>query len=373
MALWRIRATVDDRPGFLAVLTASLALRSVNILAVQVHTTETGAVDDFLVDAPDSLTEADLITAVEKGRGRDPWVARAQAQVLVDPPTQALAVAGRVVRDPDALGEGLRQLLGGDVRNGPAPGTSVVWRPAQERPRYGIDATVMRLPDPHGGTYEVTRREPAFTPAEYARAQALVDLAGAMAGYAAARTALLLPDGSEVVLRLAGPEDLSAVSALHGRCSARTRLHRYLSGGPGPSPAQLSRLLDPARSTTLVAEVVEGSGGHGSGDQIIAMANLVGEGLQAEVALLVEDAWQGRGLGTALLRRIGVLAARMGCAALVAHGHAENGAILRTLRRFGQPSSVELDGSLMTVMLPLDNREIPAARPGAEAAAPGTG
>ena len=25
MALWRIRATVDDRPGFLSVLTASLA------------------------------------------------------------------------------------------------------------------------------------------------------------------------------------------------------------------------------------------------------------------------------------------------------------------------------------------------------------
>ena len=52
MALWRIRATVDDRPGYLSVLTASLALRSVNILAVQVHTTEAGAVDDFLVDAP---------------------------------------------------------------------------------------------------------------------------------------------------------------------------------------------------------------------------------------------------------------------------------------------------------------------------------
>ena len=57
MALWRVRATVDDRPGYLSVLTASLALRSVNILAVQVHTTEDGAVDDFLVDAPDQMTE----------------------------------------------------------------------------------------------------------------------------------------------------------------------------------------------------------------------------------------------------------------------------------------------------------------------------
>jgi hypothetical protein len=32
MALWRIRATVEDRPGYLSVLTTSLALRSVNSL-----------------------------------------------------------------------------------------------------------------------------------------------------------------------------------------------------------------------------------------------------------------------------------------------------------------------------------------------------
>jgi len=54
VALWRVRATVDDRPGFLAVLTASLALSKINILSVQVHATESGAVDEFLVDAPDA-------------------------------------------------------------------------------------------------------------------------------------------------------------------------------------------------------------------------------------------------------------------------------------------------------------------------------
>src|SRR5256885_12697318 len=86
MALWRIRATVDDRPGFLAVLAASLALRSVNILSVQVHPTASGAVDDFLVDAPDALSEADLLAAVVKGRGRDPWVRRGAAQGLHDAP-----------------------------------------------------------------------------------------------------------------------------------------------------------------------------------------------------------------------------------------------------------------------------------------------
>src|SRR5690242_11185949 len=119
MALWRIRATVDDRPGYLAVLTASLALRSVNILSVQVHATESGAVDDFLVDAPDSLTEGQLVAAVVKGRGRDPWVARTDAYDLVDPPAYLLGLAAGLVRDNQQLDSVLAALLDCRVR----------WRP----------------------------------------------------------------------------------------------------------------------------------------------------------------------------------------------------------------------------------------------------
>lgn len=176
MALWRIRATVDDRPGYLSVLTASLALRGVNILTVQVHTTEAGAVDDFLVDAPDRLTEADLRAAVERGRGRDCWVARSEARGLADQPTRVLGLATRLVREPDGTGEALRTLLGAD---------EVTWRPTPGGPLGGVGATTMLLADPSGGSYTLRRREPSFTPAEYARAQALVALA-AVAGRRAA-------------------------------------------------------------------------------------------------------------------------------------------------------------------------------------------
>ena len=165
MALWRVRATVDDRPGYLAVLTASLALRSVNILAVQVHTTEAGAVDDFLVDAPDGLTERDLYAAIEKGRGREAWVGPADAHGLVDPPTQALAQAGRVAAAPERLGEALAVLLGCDV----------TWRPVRQPHRFS--PTELTVADPCGGTLSLTRDTPVFTPAEYTRAQALADLA----------------------------------------------------------------------------------------------------------------------------------------------------------------------------------------------------
>src|SRR4029450_6392132 len=122
MALWRIRATVDDRPGYLSVLTASLALRSVNILAVQVHTTEAGAAGDFLVDAPDRVTDEEVLAAIVRGRGRDAFVSRAEAQGLADQPTRALALAGRLVHDPDAVGEALVALLdAAEDRWRPAP------------------------------------------------------------------------------------------------------------------------------------------------------------------------------------------------------------------------------------------------------------
>ncbi|MBT8224309.1 MAG: hypothetical protein HKP61_00770 [Dactylosporangium sp.] len=168
MTLWRIRATVDDRPGFLSVLTASLALRAVNILSVQVHATEVGAVDDFLIDAPEKLTVADLAEAVERGRGRDCWIAPAAAKGLVDEPTRALSLAARVATDPESLGPALTALLGAD---------EVTWLPEETPQRRGAGDGCLSLPDPRGGALLVRRAEPAFTPTEYARAQALVEVA----------------------------------------------------------------------------------------------------------------------------------------------------------------------------------------------------
>lgn len=281
MALWRIRATVDDRPGYLSVLTASLALRGVNILTVQVHTTEVGAVDDFLVDAPDSLDEAELVAAVERGRGRDCWVARSEARGLADQPTRVLGLATRLVRDPDATGEVLRTLLGAD---------EVTWRPTPVS--GGVTGTTMALPDPTGGSYELSRVAPIFTPAEYARAQALAELAATAARRTADQVTLVLPDGAELVVRPAGADDLAGVLELHQRCSARTRQRRYLSGAALPAPSWLRRLLEPAQGLTLVATTT-GSGG--AAEPVVAMANLLAEGDEAEVALLVRDDWQRRG------------------------------------------------------------------------------
>jgi hypothetical protein len=170
MTLWRVRATVDDRPGYLAVLAASLALRSVNILAVQVHATEAGAVDEFLVDAPPSLNAEELLEAIQRGRGRDSWVCRTDARGLVDEPTRALGIAAMVSADPRRLVPALSALLGGcEVTAGGV------------EDRLGFTRSVMVLAGPDGGTLVARRDEPAFMPAEFARAQALVQVAAARA------------------------------------------------------------------------------------------------------------------------------------------------------------------------------------------------
>jgi GNAT superfamily N-acetyltransferase len=332
MALWRVRATVDDRPGFLAVLAASLALRSVNILSVQVHATETGAVDDFLVDAPDALSEADLLAAVVKGRGRDPWVRRADADGLMDVPTQLISLAARLVRDGEELAAALTTLLGEVL---------VTWRPDPAPGAPGYATHVMLLPDPGGGTLEVRRLEPPFTPAECGRAYALVDLATTVARQAQSRYQVLLPDGTEVTVRPAQPHDLDAVRQMHARCSVRSRYRRYLSGAGVPSDPALRQLLEPEDGHALLAETAE--------RRIVALANLSWDGPEAELGLLVVDDWQRRGLGTALVRRALRLAGSAGRTAVRVHTQAENSPMIRTLHRLGLPLRAETDGTLVTV------------------------
>lgn len=327
MALWRVRATVDDRPGYLSVLTASLALRSVNILAVQVHTTEAGAVDDFLVDAPDTMTEADLLGAVTRGRGRDAFVSRAEAQGLADQPTRALALAGRLVHDADALGEALIALL---------DAAEVRWR-AEPVAGPGFTDTRMQLADPAGGSFEVVRAAPAFTPAEYARAQALMEVSGALLRRDAEQATLLLPDGAELLIRPVLADDADGLRRLHGG-----RL----------SDARLRRLLEPSAGLTLVALHLDPGSAE---EQVVAVGHLLAEGDLGEVAVLVEHAWQRRGIGTALLRRLTGYARRGGFAALAAHTASDDVAMLGTLRRLGFDGA-DPDGPMVTLTLAMHAR-----------------
>ncbi|GAA1746421.1 GNAT family N-acetyltransferase [Luedemannella helvata] len=340
--LWHVRATVDDVPGRLAILAASLARRSVNILSVQVHLTADGPVDELLVAASPVLSASDLAAAVTDGGARLPRVEPADAHALVDPPTRSLGLAARLLRNPDDLPTALAELLGG---------AQISWRP-EEPGGVGDTATQLWLDDPTGGGFLASRPTAPFTPAESARAHALVDVAVAALSSApqvAAETwRMMLADGAEVTVRRATPDDLDAVVALHARCSLTTRLRRYLAGTNCPSHTVLAQLLHPSAGHSLVAEDTEG--------RVVAMANLMWTDGTAELAMLVEDGWQNRRLGTAMARRLAAVAAETGLTEVHAMVHPGNASMIRIMSAIGRRLHREYDGGTLTLIAHLDHR-----------------
>lgn len=121
----------------------------------------------------------------------------------------------------------------------------------------------------------------------------------------AGQIAVTCEDGATVVLRQGEPRDASAVADLHGRCSANTLYHRYHTGMRTVPRRWLHRLLLPPRGLSVLAVC---------GREVVALGQLIPlpEGDSAEVSLLVEDAWQGNGLGSALLNRLAVTARARG-------------------------------------------------------------
>lgn len=162
---WRIRTTLSDEPGRLAAVAARFADHEVNILALQVHPDCDAVIDEFLVEAPPSMTADQLHAVVRSGGGREAFIARADLHDLVDVPTRMLALAAQVGKGPAALVEGLGVLLG-DIR--------AEWVPAGAE--EGVESTGMVLTVPGVGCLSVARDLVPFTPSEFARARALVAL-----------------------------------------------------------------------------------------------------------------------------------------------------------------------------------------------------
>jgi methylglyoxal synthase len=338
--LWTVRATVDDVPGRLAILAASLARRAINILSVQVHLTPDGPVDELLVAASPVLSAADLTAAVTDGGARTPMVLLADAHALVDAPTRALTLATRLVRAPDDLAPVLASLL---------PGAELVWR-AEAPAGHEDNPTQLWLLDPCGGGFLLTRPAAPFTPAECARAFAMVDVAVAALirpAPAAAEPAcrLVLTDGTEIDLRPAGPDDLTAIADLHARCSATSGPRSYPAGARSPSETTLRRLLSPEAGRALLAEDSDG--------QVIALSALTWAVDGAEMTLLVQDAWRNRRIGSTLARRLFAVAVEAGVSRIRATVHTENTPAIRIMSALAHRLHREYDEGMLTLIATL--------------------
>ncbi|MFF3205328.1 GNAT family N-acetyltransferase [Streptomyces sp. NPDC002962] len=345
--LWRMRTTVKDAPGSLAALCAALAGHRVDILSLQTHPLGEETVDEFLLRAPGGLAAAEITRAVARAGGNGTWIERADAHDLVDAPTRVLGLAARTALDAAELPLALRQLLGRcTIRSLPAaPGGS--GRGQEGVPVEGVlEDTVMRLRAPEGGVITVERPYLPFTPTEFARARALVEL-DARLGPRVPRgqDVLTLPEGNAITVRRADPGDLAAAKAMHDRCSSRTLGMRY-HGPVGDADRYLRHLLSPRFGRTLAVQTPSG--------RVVGLGHLLWDGDETEVALLIEDHWQRRGIGAELLGRLVAMAVEAGCESVYAVTQASNTGMVAAMRGLDLPLDYQIEEGTLVITARLD-------------------
>ena len=356
--LWRMRTTVKDEPGSLAALCLALAGHRVDILSLQTHPLAEGTVDEFLLRSPEVLAASKITRAVSQAGGAGTWIERADAHDLVDAPTRTLGLAIRTAVDAAELPLALRQLLGRcTIRSLPAPGSG---QPQESAPAEGaLEDTVMRLRAPEGGVITVERPYLPFTPTEFARARALVEL-DARLGPRIPRSqdVLTLPKGSDITLRRADSNDLDAAKAMHARCTPRTLGMRY-HGPLGDADRYLSHFLSPRFGRTLTVQTASG--------KIVGLGHLLWDGDETEVALLVEDAWQRRGIGSELLGRLVTMAVEAGCAGVYAVTQSSNTGMVAAMRGLGLPLDYQVEEGTLVITAHLDATPVASRLPYAQA------
>ncbi|MBA3367702.1 MAG: GNAT family N-acetyltransferase [Geodermatophilaceae bacterium] len=141
-------------------------------------------------------------------------------------------------------------------------------------------------------------------------------------------------DGGTVHIRPITPADADGLLGLHARSSERTRYLRFFGPYPRVSDRDLFRFtnVDHHDRVAMIALL---------GEELIAVGRyerLVDRD-EAEVAFLVEDAHQGRGLGSVLLEHLAAAAQERGVRRFVAEVLAENRRMISIFRTAGyQPS-----------------------------------
>ncbi|MGI5505681.1 GNAT family N-acetyltransferase [Lentzea sp. CA-135723] len=316
---WRMRFELSDSPGALARVTVRLAAADCNVLALHVMPVPGGVLDEIVVSAGEGVLPADLVEAVRAEGARRVGITPADVRDLVDEPTALLRAARLALTDPGSVSSALRSVLRAD---------SVVAGEAG-------DGQVQL------GEWVVRRGWASFTDVELTRAQALIDL---VTSSGPAMRPVLSDDGFALVLRPGSASDEDAVASLHSRCSMRTMFNRYHSGMRTVPRRWLHRLLSPPRGTTVLAQC---------GDQVVALGQLIHTGTPecAEISLLVEDAWQRRGVGAALLSALASDALAAGFSELVAWCLPSETALVRTAARAGLPATTRREDGLLRVSI----------------------
>ena len=153
--LWRVRTTLPDRPGALALLAASCGEARVNILGLQIFPGVESVTDELVLSTPDDWTEADIADLVGRSGGLSVTAGPCTEAALNDQPTRYVQAARMILAQPASFPEVVARLF--DAEAGPAPEQDV------------MDMVV-------GDVLVQVSRPAAFTATEHARGTAMAAL-----------------------------------------------------------------------------------------------------------------------------------------------------------------------------------------------------
>ncbi len=339
---WRLRVDVPDRPGGVARLVR--ALGALHTYAIGVYVI--GAKDDYrtidlAITAP-KYVMATALRATAESVGRNVYIRTGSPDDSMDLPTRVLDGAVNLIKDPSWAPLAAAILVEADE-------VTVV---AATEGSDDLRGT-MRL-QWTANQHVVLRREWApFAKAERTRASALLRLSAAIAESLGAGTPWIFEGevkGRLVRIRLAQPGDAEAVGRMHDRCSDQSKYQRYFAVVQWRD-VQLHRLSGGHRGATLVVLDEE--------DTVIGLGNVFpdepeGEAT-AEIAMIIEDAQQGHGIGSVLLGQMISLAQILGFREVVATVLADNEGMLALLSQSGLDWSSEIESGVRTMRAPLPN------------------
>lgn len=162
---------------------------------------------------------------------------------------------------------------------------------------------------------------------------------------------VVLSDGGLAFVRPVRPDDATGLAALHRRMSRESRYLRYFTARRSLPESELLRSASvDYRDRMAFAAFVQG--------RLAAFASYARRAgdaaASAEIAFQVEDAEQGRGIGTLLLERLAAYAHERGLHRFTASVLAQNHRMIEVFREAGFPRRVRREGGVLEVELEID-------------------
>jgi acetyltransferase len=150
--------------------------------------------------------------------------------------------------------------------------------------------------------------------------------------------------GQSITIRPLRPDDIDTEHAFVVGLSSETRYNRMLGGGSKLSRVMLERLtrIDFRRDMALAASVIVGDSESFAG---VVRYVLLEDQQSCEFAVVVADAWQGRGLGEGLLMHLIYAARRAGIRHMYGDVFSSNTPMLRLAAKLGFQTTAHAEGA----------------------------